>query len=365
VQPVVRPQVHDAYWRFAARRQEIFLRRACGEPSPWTDDPILRRFKFCNAFRAADRVSQFLIREVIYGPYGRGLDPEDVFLRIVLFRLFSKEATWVALEAATGGVRRETLDNGRLGDLLEELRERQAIYTAAFILAAPSVYGYQAKHRNHLALVADMFRPGRLGVRLGRARSLEEVFDALIHYPMIGPFLGYQIAVDLNYSEHLLFDENEFTVPGPGAVRGLHKVFRDTGDYRPRELIMRMVDRQEDEFARLGLDFPGLFGRRLHAIDCQGLFCETDKYSRKAFPELKSNRVRIKQQFRPSPEALPLFFPPKWELADRVTAVTDALGTGCAARFSSEGAQRPRVPVVARSSLGGASSDGQLDLPLD
>ena len=321
--PVVRPAVHDTYWRFAAHRHEIFLKRFEGAPGPWGDDEILRRYKFCNTYRAADRVSQYMIREVIYGEGTEDLAPEDVFLRIVLFRLFSKEATWDALEEATGGIRRETLDVEALGDLLEEIRSRGPIYTAAFILAAPSSYGHKAKHRNHLALVADMFREGGLGADLARADSLDDVFDALVAYPMIGPFLGYQIAIDLNYSAELDFDENEFTMPGPGALRGIEKVFADTAGRSPQKLIMSMVERQEEEFERLGLQFGGLFERPLKAIDCQGLFCETDKYSRAAFPELKSNRVRIKQEFAPSPTPLKLFFPPKWEINERVLAAEE------------------------------------------
>jgi hypothetical protein len=315
VPPIVRTEVFDAYWRLAAERHAIFERRAAGAPAPWTTDRVLKRFKFCNTFRAVDRVSQYLIREVINGDRGRDLPPEDVFMRVVLFRLFSKESTWDALEAATGGLTRSTLDIERLGDLLEERRASGAIYTAAFILASPSSYGHRAKHRNHLALVADMFRPGGLGTQIARARSLRAVYEALITYPMIGPFLGYQIAVDLNYTDLLPFDENDFTVPGPGAVRGLQKVFLDPAGMSPEQLIMWMVDRQADEFARRDLDFGGLFGRPLHAIDCQGLFCETDKYSREVFPHLKSNRVRIKQEFRATPTPLQLFLPPKWELS--------------------------------------------------
>src|SRR5436305_2647878 len=319
--PVVRPQVQDAYWQFAARRHEVFLRRLKGETDLWEEDGILRRFKFCNTYRAADRVSQFLIRDVIYGKGKTDLAPEDAFLRIVLFRLFSKESTWEAIEQATGGLTRSTFKVDLLGDLLEDLRSRGPIYTAAFILAAPSVFGHKAKHRNHLDLVAQMFRPRGLGTAIGRARSLSEIYDALVAYPMIGPFLGYQIAIDLNYSEYINFDENEFTMPGPGALRGIEKVFIDTAGRTPQELIMRMVDRQEEEFDRLGINFDGLFGRPLKAIDCQGLFCETDKYSREAFPDLKSNRVRIKQEYRPTLKPLPLFFPPKWNINDRMAEV--------------------------------------------
>jgi hypothetical protein len=319
--PTVRHDVFDAYWYFAAERQRVFDQRARRSGGPWTDDPILRQFKFCNTFRASDRVSQYLISEVIYGAEATAYEPEDVFLRIVLFRLFSKESTWNALEEATGGVCRATLNVERLGALLDELRVRGPIYTAAFILCAHDAYGYRVKHRNHLELVQRMFAPGQLGRTLGQAASLREVYEALREWPMIGPFMGYQLAVDLNYSDQLNFDENDFTVPGPGAVRGLHKVFTDFAGRTPQQLIMGMVERQDDEFARLAPGWDGLFGRPLHAIDCQGLFCEVDKYSRQAFPELKSNRVRIKQEFRDPKPPLDLFYPPKWQINERVAAV--------------------------------------------
>jgi alpha-glutamyl/putrescinyl thymine pyrophosphorylase clade 1 len=316
--PAVRVPVHDAYWRLAAERQRIFHLRAAGMPGPWTDDPILARYRFCNAYRASDRVTQYLIREVIYGEAARGLAAEDAFLRVVAFRLFSRERTWEAIEAATGPLSRRTLDVERVGDLLARRRETAPIYTSAFILSACQAYGHAAKHRNHLALVHDMFRPGRLGRALGQARSLEAVYGALIAWPGIGPFLAYQIAIDLNYSDRLDFTEDEFTMPGPGARRGIKKVFADLAGMTPQQAIQLMVQRQDEEFARLGIPFHDLFGRRLHAIDCQNLFCELDKYSRVRFPELLSDRTRIKREFTPSNAPLALFYPPKWEINDRI-----------------------------------------------
>lgn len=316
MEPTPRPEVFDTYWRFAAERQAIFHRRAEGQDGPWTRDPILRHYKFCNTFRASDRVSQYLIREVIYGAHGTDLPAEDAFLRIAMFRIFSKESTWDLLESSTGGLTRSTLDTRHLAGVLAEAKTRGPIYTAAFILCAANPYGFAAKHQNHLELVRRMFQPGALGKALARAKSLQDVYEALLAWPMIGPFLAYQLAIDLNYSEHLDFSEDEFTVPGPGAIRGLNKVFADLGRRSPQHVIKQMVDQQEQQFERLGIDFRDLFGRRLHAIDCQGLFCETDKYSRVAFPELKSNRQRIKQIHTPHVEPLPLFYPPKWGLND-------------------------------------------------
>jgi alpha-glutamyl/putrescinyl thymine pyrophosphorylase clade 1 len=311
-----RPEVYPAYWTLAVRRQEIFERRLAGDPAPWTTDTILQRYKFCNTFRASDRVSQFLIRNVIYDGKTRG--PESTLLRIILFRLFSKPTTWQALERTLGEIRSETFAAEHIDRVLDELYTRgETIYTSAFILCANKAYGHARKHRNHLALIRAM-RSGGLARAIARARGLRDVYEALTGYPLLGRFMAYQLAIDINYSELTDFDENEFTIAGPGAERGIRKCFLDTNGRKQEDVIRWMVDHQEDECERLRLAPPTLFGRPLHAIDCQGLFCELDKYARVAFPELRSNRQRIKTSFRPTTEALPLFYPPKWGLNKRL-----------------------------------------------
>ena len=87
--------VYGSYWRFAAERQEVFFRKLEGLPAPWTQDPILTRHKFTNAYRASDRVSQFLIRHVVYEG---DQSPEEVFFRTILFKIFNKIETWEMLQ---------------------------------------------------------------------------------------------------------------------------------------------------------------------------------------------------------------------------------------------------------------------------
>jgi hypothetical protein len=320
--PTPRPEVFDAYWRFAAERQAIFFRRLRGEPPPWSDDPILRTYKFCNAYRASDRVSQYLIRAVIYQP---GYSPEDTVLRIVLFRFFSKIATWQRLEACHGPITARSYDPEAFAATLDAALNRgETIYTNAFILCASDAFGHRRKHHNHLALVESMRRDG-LPRRIAGTRTLEEVYRLLIAYPMIGPFMAYQLAIDLNYSELLDFDENDFTMPGPGAIRGIAKCFVDLGSWTPSRVIGWMVERQDGEFARLGTRFASLWGRPLHAIDCQNLFCEVDKYARVAFPELCSNRTRIKTRFVPNTSPIAPCYPPKW-------GINEAIAGGAASR---------------------------------
>ena len=60
-----------------------------------------------------------------------------------------------------------------------------------------------------------------------------------------------------------------------------------------------MADKsRKNEFERLNLEFKNLWGRNLQLIDCQNIFCEVDKYSRVAHPELTgySHRTRIKSR---------------------------------------------------------------------
>src|SRR5215472_5948424 len=126
----------DAYWTFAAERQRIFLSRAKGMPPPWTADPILARHKFTSVYRAADRVSQYLIREVIYiGPQ----DPDELVFRILLFKFFNRIETWQLLTERLGAC--PTWDSydfaGYNRILTEAISSGERIYSAAYIVPNP------------------------------------------------------------------------------------------------------------------------------------------------------------------------------------------------------------------------------------
>jgi hypothetical protein len=307
--------VYDTYWQFAAERQAVYERRLVDSRGPWTDDPILRNYRFTNTYRAADRVSQYLIREVQYRD-DRSQEPAEVFFRTLLFKMFNKIETWQLIERTVGRVSWQTFDFDAVEKLLDTaLLHGERIYSAAYIMPAPAL-GRQRKHANHLALL-DRMMEENLANRVARARSLREVYEMIRPYPGLGPFLAFQYTIDLNYSALFDFDEDEFVVAGPGAMDGIAKCFADTGGYSAEEVIAHMAESQHREFERMGLDFPGLFGRPLKLIDCQNIFCEISKYARVAHPEIKgiSDRKRIKQTYRPSHfrREQPAF-PPRWNL---------------------------------------------------
>jgi hypothetical protein len=316
--PVPRQHIANLYWYFASERQRSFEGRIAGNPWPWTADPIIQEYKFCNVYRAADRVSQYLIHDVCY--HDEECTAEDRLFQILAFRTFSKIETWRSVHRLLGHFPTlDDLESGSLIQALENTKQRNGgLYTGAFILCAADAYGQFLKHLNHIELFRHMFLQDSLGTRILEAKSLCEIYNLLHRYPLMGDFMSYQVAIDFNYSALVNFSENEFTQPGPGALRGIKKCFERLGDYTPSEIILWMVEHQEEEFSRLDLPFNGLWGRPLHAVDCQGLFCETDKYCREAVPDLVSTRKRIKARFYPAVEPMELFFPPKWEINERV-----------------------------------------------
>ena len=316
-------RAYEAWWSFACERQRIYYRRLRGEPAPWTDDQTLFRYRFTNAYRAADRVSQYLIKEVIYQDVSPQ-DPNEVVFRILLFKVFNRIETWRALVGEMGSLVLADDPFARIGKILaDRLAAGQQVYSAAYIMPVSRTGGPDLrKHEIHLDLLQAMMAD-RLGERLADTRTMQEGFDLLRAYPLIGDFLAYQYITDINYSNVVDYSESEFVAAGPGAREGLRKCFADAGGRSNGYLIRMMMDLQEEEFERLGLHFDSLFGRPLQLIDCQNLFCEVAKYTRVRFPALTppGGRSRIKQTYRPTGDIAAPFFPPKWGINETVNAL--------------------------------------------
>ncbi|MBL7890694.1 MAG: hypothetical protein JNL24_14170 [Bacteroidia bacterium] len=307
--------VYNTYWKFAAERQNIFFKRFNREDSPWTKDKILGQYKFTNVYRATDRVSQYLIKNVIYKGSQK---PEEVFFRLLLFKIFNRISTWEVLEYELGKISFKDYSFKRYDKVLSEvMQNRIPIYSAAYIMASGrSSFGYERKHQNHLRLIELMIKD-KVPYKLQHCKSMNEAYTLLHSYSTIGDFLAYQFVTDINYSTLTNFSEMEFVKAGPGARDGILKCFKDFGGYSFEDIIKFMADNQETEFERLNLDFKNLWGRNLQLIDCQNIFCEVGKYARVAHPEIDdySHRTRIKQKFTgKEKESIELYFPPKWNI---------------------------------------------------
>jgi hypothetical protein len=175
--------------------------------------------------------------------------------------------------------------------------------------------GETRKHRSHLRLLEQMLS-ANVPSKLSHLKTMKEGFTLLRSFPMIGDFLAYQYITDVNYSSITNFTEMEFVVAGPGALDGLKKCFPDmiVGD---ASSLIQFVCEEQDRFqAHYGVERVRVCGRPLQLIDCQNLFCETDKYARIAHPDIRgySGRTRIKQAYRTKGSLSTPVFPDKWRV---------------------------------------------------
>jgi hypothetical protein len=300
----------DSYWTLAAERQRMFFRRVRREVPPWTEDPVLASNRFTNAYRASDRVSQFLINRVIYGVDPTS-EPSQIF-RVLLFKIFNRIDTWEYLESEVGPISAETFDFDAYRAALDVRFAGKSLYSGAYIMPCPKL-GEATKHANHLRLLAALLADGTID-RIGESCSLRQLYDQLLAVPSFGPFLAFQYAVDLNYSDLFAFSEMDHVVAGPGSLDGIAKCFLDTDGLGPEDVIRAVADTASQSFLSRDISFDSLWGRPLQLIDCQNLFCELSKYARVAHPELPglSGRTQIKQRYSPRDLEMRVGYPPRW-----------------------------------------------------
>lgn len=279
---------------------------------PLTSDHVLATYRFTNPYRAADRTTQFLIRNV---QYNGSWESSDLVFRTLLFKLFNRPETWLTLVANCGEPCVATFNKAAYFQTLENMkRQGSAIYSPAYIIpSGKTSFGSSNKCLNHLSLIEHILRAGILDRLLG-ARSLEGLYTTLLQIPTLGPFLAFQFAIDLNYTPAFRFDEDEFVVPGPGAKSGIRKCLGACDRWNYVEFVHSLTENQDRFFDFYDLNFKTLFGRQLKLVDVQNLLCEFDKYARIVYPEslVPGDRSRIKRKYNPNGRRINYWFPPKW-----------------------------------------------------
>ena len=181
----------------------IFWRKIEGQ-KVWTKDSILRKYKFTNVYRSCDRVSQYLISQVIYKNIDR-YTPQDVLLRILVFKIFNKIATWEFLKETYGEISICHFDVKEISRLLSYRQAKVPIFSNAYMMTGTHRrYNHLAsKHEKWLSMVQEEFIREQVVDEILKATSLKEVYDLLSRCSFLGGFLAYQYAIDFNYSPYM------------------------------------------------------------------------------------------------------------------------------------------------------------------
>ncbi|MGD8782640.1 MAG: putative DNA base hypermodification protein [Ignavibacteria bacterium] len=313
----IREEIYPYYFYFIQERMNIFWRKLNGSVDELTNDAILKKYKFTNVYRACDRVSQYLIKNVIYDKESNNYNEIDILLRIVIFKIFNKIETWEYIENRIGKVSERNFDISLINKVLCERKHTDPIFSNAYMMTGShSRYNHlQFKHEKWLSMVKQELLDGGVFKEIIKAKSLEEVYKLLRDCSFLGDFLAYQYTIDINYSPVINFSENSFVKAGIGAQRGIKKCFKLDTNESYEDLIVYTYDNFDKYQQKFGYkNFRNLFGRNPTLIDIQNCFCETDKYLRAKVPELQIDNTRIKQKYKKTDKNLDLYFPPKWGL---------------------------------------------------
>ncbi|KAJ7806763.1 hypothetical protein B0H14DRAFT_3767511 [Mycena olivaceomarginata] len=177
-------------------RKSIDHQRRETKQPPWTSDPILSKYKFCNAYRVLDRTSQFVITELLEETFGGKLE----------YGAFDLDRYVKVLTAA--------------------VTRGEALFTGAYIKILPRVGVNRPGHVCHLELLQTLMHD--LPAILDHPKCAADVYEKIAAYPGMGPFMTDQLMIILSYSPLLDLSANDFVVAGPGARSGLTKMFGES-----------------------------------------------------------------------------------------------------------------------------------------
>lgn len=260
----------DRYTYWIEERERIrHLKEELKQDPPWTEDPILKEFKFCQVFREDDRTTRWFrthMREPLR-------NSPDVFMATIAFRFFNLIETG-----------RTLLDNNLHIEwdrpkAIEEIKKNPKWITGAYIVKSPN---RMDKVTGVTECVSHLWDDRENIIKqLESFTTLEEAWKFLMQYPYIGPFVSYEMVTDLRHT-YLLENATDICSwgnPGPGAMRGLNRL---TG--RPLEFCKRSWDWHSEmldlyDWCSQKLDLSKL-NYPFEMREVEGGLCEFDKYSR-------------------------------------------------------------------------------------
>ncbi len=282
----------DLFWQFIYERHMIWYKRFVLKlPAPWTADQILLEYKFTNMYRELDKGTLYLL-DYIIGPVEKLGQPSSQIFNTIMYRVFNRIDAWEAIRHLTAG-RDDKAYRGapempwHRQQMVNILRHRQDVLNLPIYTDAHMVCAYNGTPgHDKLARIENIFNAMEKDhldsfVRLvNSAKSLQPIWQALKDMHGLGPFLAYEIAVDISYAPWNNLSENEWVNPGPGCQIGINILYPETKPKDCSRKIFELRGMQQDEFKRLGLPFADIAykGRWLTLRNVEHNLCEFQKY---------------------------------------------------------------------------------------
>ena len=265
-----------------SEREKIrLLKDEFNRPKPWTGDPILQAYRFCNVVRMEDKVSQWLMKNwyVPFAQHPNGL------IACGFARFFNLPETLALIQ--------EDLYH-RIGPPdLEAIRKKlkarrdsgKPVFNGAYMIR-----GFEGTEKIDSVIDRSLTPLIKIGgaIRATDLKSMEDVcFKLEEESEGIGSFLAGQIVCDLRWhwsSHNAWLDRRDWAPIGPGSRRGMNRFFaRGNIEASISDNVFKADLAYIRETASKHLSKTIV--ERMEAIDWQNCLCEFDKYCRVLFEE--------------------------------------------------------------------------------
>lgn len=264
-------------------REAIRQRKEAQLPqTKWTNDPILRRFRFCNVNRNDDTVTRWI--------FGNWLLPHagmpDLWFALVVARLLNLPSSLAAVQPALFNRADKVMwDPDGFVTILKALREEGNIFNAAYIVSTNGVSMDKVQY-----LADRVLNPLWVARKdaAGAMHTLDGFHKWLMSFDGLGSFMAAQVIGDLKYDPASRLanapDWHHWAASGPGSRRGLHRLYgRDFTKGYPEHMwrsdFGELYDYLQDGIQTERLDV-GATAEVLTGQNLQNCLCEFDKYRR-------------------------------------------------------------------------------------
>lgn len=257
-------------WKFfnmLFERQEIWHRRfILKQERPWTKDPILRDYKFTNAYRELDRASQWLIHNVLTD---HTLSLEDLIFRTMIYRFFNQPDTFnkQLSEYAITLPHYEDFDKQDLWEQVVTYREKaDNPWHTAYLMnpgaSKPQGWNKRGLFRDDM-YVNNVFQqvydkiPAIVKI-LKTAKSPHEIVSVLEGVLAVSGFMSHEFYLDFCYCAKywkepiMKFTQNDFTNVGPGCSTGIRMIFPSLKGKEQIQAIYWLMEMYQEAFEKIG-----------------------------------------------------------------------------------------------------------------
>lgn len=275
------------YFATARERERIRLRRADGQPPPWTEDEVLANFRFCNVHREHDKTTEWFrthVRELL-----TGASAFDQVAATIAFRWFNR----IEVGEIIQDLLVEKWDTEEARTRLEQV---QPIVTGAYMIKTPEgmnkldgvLYSIDRARQELPSILAEWTSK----------TPLQTATEDLTWIQGLGPFLAFEIVSDLRWSIlHNAPDIMTWANAGPGCTHGLGRLFERDNPWRWKrgntdhqkemvEVMLALLEMSKHE------DLWLQSWRPWEMREVEHWACEYDKWCR------GKNNERLKRRFR-------------------------------------------------------------------